>query len=193
MYLPQALALLPDRLATLTMKSPKENEKPMNTKPDSNLEPEKRETGPPDPPAGGDHIVIYGDVGPGANVGRGSARSDYNAGRDLIINGVVAETPDQFADLLAELHGLIQEAQQAGELDEPTAQDVLSSLESATDMIRQETKPVKSKLIKKLQYVADVIDAAVDVFDTQAGGVAKFLLRALPFAALLVKLASRIF
>lgn len=120
-------------------------------------------------------------------------QGDYFVGRDLTINGSGAGNHNQFANLLADLSKLIEEARTAGELDEKATKDVLDSITAAADLAKKDDKPPKGKLIAKLQYVADVLDAAVDTFATEVGGVAKTLLRALPIVALLIKLASRIF
>lgn len=164
----------------------------MESQPNPSSIDEKRETNTERSPVGGDHIVIHGNVGPGANVGKGSVRADQIAGHDLIVNGVLANGQNQFGDLLTELRNLLVEAKEAGELDDQMAQEAISNVEAAVELVTGEKTPAKPTLIKKLETVVDLIDAAVDTFGAE-GGVAKILLRALPIAALLVKLALRFF
>lgn len=164
------------------------NVKPMTLQPNPNPDDQKREV----PPAGGDHNVVHGSVGPGSVVGRGSVHAQNIAQGDIIIEGDHTDTHAQFAGLLDELEDLIKEAQKAGELDDKRAKEAIDNLETASEMIREEKEPPKSKIMEKLQYVTDVIDAAVDTF-SDSQGPAKILLKALPVAALLIKLAARIF
>ena len=158
----------------------------MENKPDPNPEAPKREMG-------GDHIVITGNVGPGAVIGSGSVQADYFAGRDLIVNGVKAESPDRFNDLLSDLRTIVTQAKEAGELGEQVAQQILDNIDEATEIVETNPeKPPKGPLVKRLESVADMLDAAVDVINVD-GGVAKILLKAMPIAALLVKIAIRFF
>lgn len=146
------------------------------------------------PSVGGDHIVITGNIGVGSNVGRGSVQSTHIAGNDLIINnGVVAEGQTQFTDLLADLKEMIVQAKEKGELDDTLAKQAVEQLETAAAMVKKDKKPDKPILIKKLEAVAEMIQAAVEVFTAGDGGIATILVKALPIAFLLVKLAVRLF
>ncbi len=146
------------------------------------------------PPGGGDHIVITGNIGPGSNIGRGSVQSTHIAGNDLVINnGVVAEGQTQFSDLLADLKEMLLQAKDKGELDDTLAKQAVEQLEAAADMVKKEKKADKPVLIKKLEAVADMIQAAVEMFTAGDGGIATILVKALPIAFMLVKLATRIF
>ncbi len=169
----------------------------MQDQPNSNqTNSQKETTEPPQPPSGvGDHIVITGNIGPGANIGRGSARSTNIAGNDLVINnGAVAPANQaQFTDLLSDLRELIVQAQEKGELDEMLARQAVEQLETAADMVKKDKKPDKPILVKKLEAVAEMIQAAVEVFTAGEGGIATILVKALPIAFLLVKLAARLF
>ena len=164
----------------------------MDNKPDLNSSAPKKEAESGQHPVGGDRIEIHGNVGPGASVGRGAVYADQIAGHDLIVSGVLTGDQSQFGDLLTELKALLLQAQEAGELDEPVADQAITELDAAVDLIKQESKLDRQNLIKKLKAVTDLIDAAVDTFSAE-GGVAKVLLRALPIAALLLKLAVRFF
>jgi hypothetical protein len=158
----------------------------MDNKPDPNLDTPKREIV-------GDHIVITGNVGPGASIGRGSVQADYIAGRDLIVNGEMAEAPARFGDLLADLRAIVTQAKEAGELGEQVAKQILDNIDEATEIVKSNPeKPPKGPLIKRLESIADMLDAAVDVISVD-GGIAKILLKAMPIAALLVKIAIRFF
>jgi hypothetical protein len=143
---------------------------------------------------GGDSIVITGNVGAGANIGRGSSQSTYIAGNDLIINnGVVAEGQTQFTDLLSDLKEMILQAREKGELDDILAKQAVEQLDTAAEMVKKEKKTDKPVLIKKLEAVADMIEAAVEMFTAGDGGIATVLVKALPIAIMLVKLATRMF
>ncbi|MBN1310857.1 MAG: hypothetical protein JXB30_05495 [Anaerolineae bacterium] len=143
---------------------------------------------------GGDHIVITGNVGPGVNIGRGSATFQNIAGNDLITNnGVIADGQTQFTELLDDLKEMILQAKEKGELDGVLAKQAVEQLETAGEMVKKEKKAAKPLLIKKLEAVAELIEAAVEVFTAGDGGVATVLVKALPIAYMLVKLAARIF
>ncbi len=179
----------------------------MNDKPDSNQSkpqeeisshrqgvPAASDAAQPPPSVGGDHISIGGNVGPASNVGRGSVHIDQFAGHDLIIhNGLPREEAEvQFTEEMTRLRSLIVKAFKAGELSERTARKALGHLEETAKLIAQEEKPPKIEIVRRLQYVADVLDAAVD-FLGASGGVAKVLLQAIPVAALLIRLAVQLF
>ncbi len=82
----------------------------MDNKPNPNPFAPKKENGE-QPSAGANNININigGDVGMLANVGDGNVYTDQVAGRDLIINGVLADSTTGFADLLVDLKELIDQ------------------------------------------------------------------------------------
>lgn len=176
----------------------------MPDNPNPNLsEPKKEIPGPrvtspgPTPPGsvGGDHIIIQGNVGPGASVGSGSVTADYIAQGDITINnggGAKANSPEQFVELLADLRALLEQAKEKGELDPLLAGQAIKNLDTAVEMVSKEQKPPKPELLKRLEAVAQMIDAAVDML-TQDGSVGSILLKALPVAVMLVKLATHLF
>ena len=154
--------------------------------------PEPR-VGSPGASVGGDHIIIQGNVGPGASVGSGSVNADYIVQGDLTINnnGAVANTPERFAEMLGELHAMLEQAREKGELDPALAREALENVEAATTLIKTEKKPPKPELIKKLEAVAKMIDAAVEMLT--GDGVGSILVKALPIAVALIKLATHLF
>lgn len=166
------------------------DDKPASNNPSSF--PSKNEV-PVFPQPGGDSFVVYGNVGPGAVVGRGSVNADQIAGGDLIINGaVVSENQGQFADLLEQVKDLILQAKAAGEMSDPLAQEAIEELESAKEIVKQDKNPPKETLIKKLRRVAETIDNALEALDDSKTPAA-MLVKALPFVALLIRLAAQIF
>ena len=165
----------------------------MQDQPNSNQK-SQRESPPASSSVGGDHIVITGNVGPGVNIGRGSATFQNIAGNDLVTNnGVISDGQTQFTDLLDDLKDMILQAKDKGELDGILAKQAVEQLDTAADMIKKEKKTAKPVLIKKLEAVAEMIEAAVEVFTAGDGGIATILVKALPIAYMLVKLAARIF
>jgi hypothetical protein len=148
----------------------------------------------PPPSVGGDSIIITGNIGAGANIGRGSIQSTYIAGNDLVTNnGIVAEGPTQFTDLLGDLKEMILQAKEKGELDDVLAKQAVEQLDTAADIVKKEKKTDKPILIKKLEAVADMIQAAVEMFTAGDGGIATVLVKALPIAVMLVKIATHLF
>lgn len=145
--------------------------------------------------SGGDTITIQGNVGHGAVIGRGSMSAHNIVGGDMTLNnsGVMAGDQAQFSDLLIELKELLVKAHQCGEMPEPQAKEAIQTLEKTVTEIKKEEKPPRPAIVTGLERVADMIEDAVDIFNSQGAGVAKTLIRALPIAALLVKLALRIF
>src|SRR5574341_2287618 len=169
----------------------------MTDQPDSNTNnpntfPSKNEV-PISPQPGGDSFVVYGSVGPGAVVGRGSVTADQIAGGNLIVNGAVVDgNQGSFADLLEQVKELLIQAKAAGELLPPKADEVIEELESAKELVEKDKNPPKETLLQKLRHVADIIDDALESFD-QNRSPAAVLLKAIPFLALLIKLESQIF
>jgi len=166
----------------------------MQDKPNPNPDAPKREIPPMPAQVGGDNIVVMGNVSAGGNVGGGSVKANYIAGGDMVINNgtVGANSGEQFAELLAQLKDMLTQANDKGEMDDLTAKQAITQLESAEKLIKEEKKPPKPEIVKKLEAVADVINAAIDTL-TQDGSVAMILLKALPIAVMLVKLASKLF
>jgi hypothetical protein len=138
-------------------------------------------------------ISIGGNVGPGAVIGPGSwVKADNIAGRDIDSKNELAnKTREDFSGMLGELRELIVQAHDKGELDKAAADKALQSIDSATQMA-SEKKPLKKPLLRKLEDISDLLDGAADTIDS-AGGVARVLLKAIPVAALLLKLASYLF
>jgi hypothetical protein len=164
----------------------------MTDQPNPNPDASKRET-PPAPASGGTSYVVYGNVGPGANIGSGTVTADQIAGNDIVINGMnIDNQGEKFADLLNDLKEMLLKAKEAGEIPVEKAQEVINEIESARDLIEQEKKPSKETLIQKLQKVMEVIDDVLENFNENKSPAA-ILIRALPFAALLIKLAAQIF
>lgn len=148
--------------------------------------------------AGGDSFVIQGGVGPGANIGRGFVQADLIAGGDITMQpgaGEAAATEQhvKFSALLTDLQELIKQAKEAGEMDLGKAEEVLKTLSEAAEIAGEPSKkPPKNIILEKLSFVSDMLDSAVDMI-TPDSGPAKILLRAMPLAALLIKIAIRIF
>ncbi len=144
----------------------------------------------------GDNIVINGDVRNGVVVGRGTMNVRYLGGDGATLNGqndgASQDRDALFIEKLEQLHALLEEARKAGELDPSLAEDALVSLEDTVNMLRNDKKPAKGKIVSKLEYIGDIIDTAVDLLGA-GGGVATILGRTLPLTSLLVKLATRIF
>jgi hypothetical protein len=164
----------------------------MTDKPDSNLPDSKEKTEYPSGYVGGDQNIIGGDVGMGANVGSGSVNTDYIVGGDLIFNGKLTDSKSEFAETMVKLRDLIIQAYKNGELPEKVARKTIAQLKETAELVTKEDKPPKSRILQKLQYVADVLDAAVDMISSQ-GNIATTLVRAAPIAALLIKIAARVF
>jgi hypothetical protein len=138
-------------------------------------------------------ISIGGDVGVGASVGFGSVNADQIAGHDNIINGMNIDSEGQkFADLITDLKDLLLQAHKAGELPEEAARELIGNLEQARELVEKEKKPRKEPLMEKLHRVMEVIDDALDALNNSKHPAA-LLIKALPIAAMLIKLASQIF
>jgi hypothetical protein len=142
---------------------------------------------------GGDHIVVHGNVGPGAVVGGGTVNGTHFAGNDLVIQqGGSTDEQTQFSDLLSELKELIVKARESGEIGVTAAQQVLTDIEQATDLVKKDKKPSKGRLVQKLSSVSSVLEAAAEVFVPDESK-AEFLLRAVSIASVLIRLAMRLF
>jgi hypothetical protein len=165
----------------------------MQDKPNPNPDDPKREIPPMPSQVSGDNIIIMGDVRAGS-VGSGSVTANYISDGDMVINnGTVGGGGGQdFAELLAQLKEMLMQAREKGEMDELTAKQAISQLDSAEKLVKDEKKPPKPELIRKLEAVAQIIDSAVDTF-TQDGSVAMILIKALPIAVMLVRLAGKLF
>jgi hypothetical protein len=138
-----------------------------------------------------DIIIINGDVGTGASI-KGSVNANNIAGGNIIISGNTVGTQEQFASLLKDLQALIDQAKAAGELDDAAAQSANTDLEEAATAIESEDKPPKRFLMEKLESVSNTLSAAAEAL-TVSGKVAKILIKAIPFVALLIRLAERLF
>jgi hypothetical protein len=161
-----------------------------NAQSDPQIPSTKAETN--DPPRNGDSIIIYGNVGVGASVGRGFVNAEQIAGNDLIVNGTMIDNQGQFSDLLDQLKEMMTKAKELGELPEQIAHDVIQEIDSAQDLIKDEKKPPKETLIQKLQHIVDMIDNVLESANESRSPVA-ILIKALPFAAVLLRIASQLF
>lgn len=164
----------------------------MDNKPDSNQKPPEKGSEPKHASAGRDHIVITGDVGTGTNIGSGIYSADYIAGGNMTVNNGQMVDPEkaEFARRMVDLRQTIIEAHKSGEINERVARKVIDNLNETAKLATEEKPPPKSAILRKLQYVADILDTAVDMLGDGPGRV---LVRALPIAALLIKIATRIF
>jgi uncharacterized protein with von Willebrand factor type A (vWA) domain len=158
---------------------------------DPNAIPSKSES-PFSPHPGGDSININGPVGPGVVVGRGTVYAQQIAGGDIILNGSAVDKQRSFADLLQDLKDLIEQAKQAGELTVKVADEVTRDLDSARELVEKDQPPPKHTLVEKLQHVAATLDRALETLENNRSPV-MILIKALPFVALLIRLANQIF
>jgi hypothetical protein len=165
----------------------------MQDKPNPNLDEQKREIPTPPPSVGGDYIVVQGNIGPGASIGRGSVNAQNFAAGDMNItqSEVSTNDPARFAELLFELKGLLTQARQTG-LDPKLVEEAIKKIDETEILVKEQQPPPKNEILKKLQGVADMINNAMEVFNDDTS-VAAALLKALPVAVLLVKLAARLF
>jgi hypothetical protein len=138
-----------------------------------------------------DIIIIDGDLGTGANI-KGTINANNIAGGNIVISGNTVGAQDQFVSLLKDLQALIDQAKTAGELDEPAAQQANAALEEAAAAVENEEKPPKRYLIEKLESVSDTLNSAAEAL-TIGGKVGKILIKAIPFVALMIRLAERLF
>ncbi len=139
-----------------------------------------------------DSIVIYGNVGVGASVGRGSVNAEQIAGNDLIVNGTMIDNQGQFADLLENLKEMMIKAKEIGELPVQLAHDVIQEIDSAQDLVKDEKKPPKETLIKKLQNVVEMLDNVLETV-SESRSPAAILIKAVPFAMTLIRIATQLF
>ena len=105
---------------------------------------------------------------------------------------IVHQALQQTITTIQVVDGLLIQAQQAGELPEDKARELIENLEQAKKIVQNEKKPPKAPVIEKLQRVFDVIDDMLDTFN-ESKHPAALLIKALPIAALLIKLAAQIF
>lgn len=149
----------------------------------------------PDIHVGRDNIHISGRDFTGVVVGGGSinnSRAIANQGNaTLTSSDSEPQNAEEFAEAVASLKELIVKARDAGELDKNLADQALAKLSETANLIKKEDRS-KGQIIRRLQYVADILDTAVDLFITN-GGVAGVVTHALPIVNLLIKLAGRIF
>lgn len=102
------------------------------------------------------------------------------------------ENAEEFAKAIVGLKELIVEARDTGQLDESLANKALDNLDETADLVKKDGSASQGQIVRRLQYVADVLDTAVDVFMTN-GGAAGVIMHALPIVNLLIKFAGRIF
>lgn len=146
------------------------------------------------------NITIGGNVGPGSALGQdASVRAENISGRDTHVvdhsvdnrQQAAPKTPEDLSKMLDELRGIIEKAHQAGELEADTASKVIENVQVAADMASQPQLPKKS-LLRRLQDVADLLDAAAKAIE-KAGGVATVVQEAIPMVALLLDLVNLVF
>lgn len=163
----------------------------MTDDPDVRLpEDDEDESAPPQNNRGGG-VNITGNLN-GINVIGSNVQANNMAGRDLHMNPQQRREAGEFADLMVELKALIVEAHKSGELDEKIARKALKNLSETAQMVTEEETPPKSQILRRLQYIQDILDMAVDLFSADSGP-AQTLLKALPVINMLIKIASRIF
>lgn len=162
----------------------------MDIKPDTNITDSDQDNRGSTYHIGGDHHVINGHSVI-ANIGSGSIQADKIAIGDIYGDAAAPSSPAELAELVTSLTDLITEAKDAGELPDTVAAKAISSLVETTELIKKDEKPPKGQVMRRLQYVADVLEAAVDMF-ADGDGVASILLRALPIVNLLIRVAGRI-
>lgn len=138
-----------------------------------------------------DIIIVHGDLGPGASI-KGTVNADHIAGRDIVISGEPSATREQFAALLKELQELIAQAKAAGEIEEVAAERAISELREAADAVTREEKPPKPFLLRKLEAVSELLHSAAEAL-ASGGRIAKIIIKAIPFASLLLRLAEHLF
>jgi ERCC4-type nuclease len=138
-----------------------------------------------------DIIIIEGDVGTGATI-KGTITANNIAGGNIVISDNTVNSPEQFASLLKELQTLIEQAKTAGELDHDAAQRANAELQEATAAIENEERPLRRFVMEKLESVSETLNAAAEAL-TMGGKVARILIKAIPFVALLIRLAERVF
>lgn len=169
----------------------------MEEQPNSNMkpadgEPPKSGEKPPVPPSvGGDSVVVYGDVGMGAGLGHANITIKQAAGRDIWNIGSGSDESEdfsRFAEKMKELRDLIISARNAGELNPTLADEALDNLEQVAELVAEAEAPPRRPLLSKLGYVGDILDTAADMVEDST-----VITRAIPVAALLVKIATRIF
>lgn len=139
-------------------------------------------------------INIGGNVGPGSAVGSNASvqANGHIAGRDITANSEAkGQTPEEFIEILGELRKLIEAAQQEGELEKTVAKVALENVDAAADLATQKPPP-RRPIIRKLEDLSELLDGAAETFQA-AGGAARVIGRAVPVAALLLKLASYLF
>nr|MBN1228215.1 hypothetical protein [Anaerolineae bacterium] len=164
----------------------------MNPLPCSNLGPKKEETPSIHISAGRD-IYSTGDIGPGSALGNGRVYAQNIAEGDIVTQGSSDQDPrEEFTTNIDALKTLVIQAYRAGELSEKMARKIVANLTESADLAKNNGKPHKAEILRKLMYVADILDAAIDFLSSTKRGV-KILIGAAPIATLLVKIATQIF
>lgn len=163
----------------------------MDIKPNTNITDADQDNRGSTTHVGGDQNVVNGQSVIAVVGGSGAIQADKIAIGDIYGDAAAPSSPAEFAELVSSLADLITEAKNAGELPDTMAAKAISSLVETTELIKKEEKPPKGQIMRRLQYVADVLEAAVDMF-SGADGVASILLRALPVVNLLIRVAGRI-
>ncbi len=167
------------------------DEQNSNMKPTKDEPPESEEVPAVPPRVGGDSVVVHGDVGMGAGLGHAHITIKQAAGRDIWNIGSESDESEdfsRFAEKMKELRDLIISARDAGELNPGLAGEALENLEQVADLVAEAETPPRRPLLSKLGYIGDILDTAADMVEDST-----VITRAIPVAALLVKIATRIF
>ena len=143
---------------------------------------------------GGDTYNIGGQgstihIGPGGVIGRGQVNAENIAAGDIVIHAAAGSGKHSFVDLLAELKGMIITASEKGELPEAVATEVIGELDSAEEMLATGKAPAREGLLGKLENVVETIENVVDLVEEKGG----ILVKALPFAIMLLRVAGDLF
>ncbi len=166
----------------------------MDNQPNSNRSLPEEEIGPLRPLAGRDYNHISGTTfGPNSitNVGGGRIDIGKYAGNDLFDGGKPV-TPEarEFSDGMIKLRKLIVQAYKAGEISEKVARKAVKTLKDTAEIVTKDSKPRKSTILPRLEFVADILEAAIELVGTDT---VKFLSRAVPLVGALIKIAGQIF
>ena len=128
---------------------------------------------------------IYGPV-TGSAIGEGSVQAENIAGRDINIhNYAEPSNKAQFAEQLAQLEALLQEAIANGEIkDVRDAETAVADIQDAIAEVQHE-QPRPSRITHRLEDVKEIIESA-----SKAGAAA---LKAVPIISGLIKVVTTLF
>lgn len=145
----------------------------------------------PAQPPSGPVYNIHGNV-IGA-VGGGQFQAENVAGSDIILGGQpIPQTREEFDRLLAKLKALLEQAVQAGEIEnERDAEAAVEDLQNAAEESQAE-EPRTSRLKRYLENVSETLEGSAKVTEA-AGKVGTAVIKAAPIAVALIKLAQVVF